>query len=81
MRAQYKPWNSNSGNECEVVPYDEGKMVVFDGNLDHRTQPYKQASGPRILAVVDCYGVDDKKAWQMVAEERGNGFSLGTWDQ
>jgi len=77
---EFRPWGceedeTHCAGAAQVADYDEGCLVVFDGNLTHRTQPYNDAAGPRILAVMDCYGVGDSEAQKLVARERGNGYS------
>jgi len=63
-----------SDGAATALKYEDGQLVLFDGGLTHRTEPYEHANGMRILAVLDCYSETDQEAVRMVGQERGNGF-------
>jgi len=72
---EHKPWNTDgSDGAATALKYEDGQLVLFDGGLTHRTEPYEHANGMRILAVLDCYSETDQEAVRMVGQERGNGF-------
>ena len=76
---EFKPWKPGSleDGEPRCVKYDDGKLVIFDGRLTHRTEPYEHSEGTRVVAVMDCYAGQDHKSalCKVVGDNRGNGFS------